>query len=293
MFDFAWPVYPCHIRGECRVARYTFLSSFVVLNGMNGSDRWCVAGRFRGSENATVLNFCWTGSRGKAAAVRSRIVLWLVVLSILYSWAGSSSWAKTAWGKSATVKKGADARLLMVAKADRKDGEPFDVKLHDLELIDQDEQRVKFKSDVIGDRVAVIIPFYTSCTTSYPVLIFMFTRLQDMLGDRLGKDVVLVSVTVDPRTDSPVRLKAYAGRQNAKPGWVFLTGDRNHLGRVLLGAGALFSSNVDEHNHIPVTLVGRDGGEWRRLHGFPRPEQVLDRIEGLLADGTARGEVES
>jgi protein SCO1/2 len=165
--------------------------------------------------------------------------------------------------------------------------EAINVKLHDLELIDQDGQRLKFRSDVIGDRVAVVIPFYTTCTTAYPILIFMFTRLQEMLGPRLGKEVVLVSISVDPRTDIPVRLKAFARRQKAMPGWVFLSGDRTNLGQVLWGVGVLFSSNLEEHDHIPITMVGSANGEWRRFHGFPSPEQVLAQVEEALAASRA------
>lgn len=157
------------------------------------------------------------------------------------------------------------------------------VTLHDLELIDQDGAQLRFRSDIIGDRVAVVIPFYTTCTTSYPILIFMFTRLQEMLGERLGKDVVLVSVSVDPKTDTPVRLKAFARRQKAKPGWLFLSGDRYNLGKVLLGVGVLYSPNIDDHNHIPITLVGRAESEWRRFHGFPTPEQIMAEINRSLS----------
>jgi protein SCO1/2 len=168
-------------------------------------------------------------------------------------------------------------------EAARNSKELVGVTLHDLELIDQDGAHVKFRSDIIGDRVAVVIPFYTTCTTSYPILIFMFTRLQEMLGEQLGRDVVLVSVSVDPKTDIPVRLKAFSRRQKAKPGWVFLSGDRYNLGQVLLGVGVLFSPNIDDHNHIPITLVGRAESDWRRFHGFPSPEQIMAEISKSLS----------
>jgi protein SCO1/2 len=111
----------------------------------------------------------------------------------------------------------------------------------------------------------------------------MFTRLQEMLGEQLGRDVVLVSVSVDPKTDIPVRLKAFSRRQKAKPGWVFLSGDRYNLGQVLLGVGVLFSPNIDDHNHIPITLVGRAESDWRRFHGFPSPEQIMAEISKSLS----------
>jgi len=175
---------------------------------------------------------------------------------------------------------------LMLAKSDKVNipgRQTIKVKLHDLDLIDQDGNVVKFKSDIIRNRVAVIIPFYTTCTTAYPILVYVFTRLQVLLGEQLGKDVVLISLTVDPRTDIPIRLKAFAKRQKALPGWVFLTGERNNLGKVLWGTGAILSANLEEHDHIPITMVGSADGSWRRFHGFPTPEQLLAQIENELA----------
>ena len=159
------------------------------------------------------------------------------------------------------------------------------VKLLDLELVDQDGKKVRFKSDVIGDRVAAIVPFYTTCTTAYPILIFIFTRLQEMLGDRLGKEVVLVSVSVDPKTDIPIRLKAFARRQKAKPEWLFLSGEMTTLSKVLAGIGIQYivGQSVDEHQHVPLTLVGDARGEWKRFYGYPPPEVLMGQIDKSLA----------
>jgi protein SCO1/2 len=160
-----------------------------------------------------------------------------------------------------------------------------EVKLHDLELVDQDGRKVKFKSDVLGDRVVALVPFYTTCTTAYPILIFIFTRLQEILGERLDKEVALISVSVDPRTDIPVRLKAFSRRQKAKPGWVFLTGEMNALSTVLAGVGIQYivGQSLDEHQHVPLTLVGNAGGEWKRFYGYPPPEVLMNQINKSLA----------
>ncbi|MHC1742945.1 MAG: SCO family protein [Syntrophobacteraceae bacterium] len=160
-----------------------------------------------------------------------------------------------------------------------------DIELLDLELWDQDGKPVRFKSDVIGDRVAAIVPFYTNCTTAYPILIFVFGKLQELLGDHLAKDVVLVSVSVDPRTDIPVRLKAFASRKKARPGWVFVSGERNSLAKVLDGIGVQYivGQSLDEHNHIPLTMVGDPRGEWKRFYGYPSPEVLLEEIKRLVA----------
>lgn len=177
-----------------------------------------------------------------------------------------------------------DPGAVFYARSDVEGGEPVTVRIYDLNFKDQDGNTVNFNRDVIGDKVAVVIPFYTTCTIAYPILIFVFTRLQELLGDRLNHDVVLVSITVDPVTDIPIRLKAFAKRQNARPGWIFLTGDSRSLGQALMGVRVLPTESLEGHNHAPVTMVGREGAEWRRFRGFPTPEELLDQIEKYLAE---------
>jgi protein SCO1/2 len=96
---------------------------------------------------------------------------------------------------------------------------------------------------------------------------------------------VLVSISVDPRTDIPVRLKAFANRQKAKPGWIFLTGDMNSLSSVLAGIGIRYivGQSLDEHDHVPLTLVGDSKGEWKRFYGYPPPEVLLAQINSVIA----------
>ena len=51
-------------------------------------------------------------------------------------------------------------------------------------------------------------------------------KVQEALGERLGKDAYIISISVDPTVDTPTALKAYAKKLNARPGWYFLTGDK-------------------------------------------------------------------
>jgi protein SCO1/2 len=176
--------------------------------------------------------------------------------------------------------------FMLSAHADPgEDLKTVEVKLQDVEIVDQDGRKLRFKSDIVGGKVVVLIPFYTTCTTAYPILIYTFTRLQNSLGDRLGKEVVLVSVSVDPKTDIPVRLKAFARRQKARPGWIFLAGERDNLTKILLGVGILSSQNLDDHNHTPFTVVGGEGRDWKRFYGFPSPELLNSHIQNLLVSG--------
>lgn len=155
--------------------------------------------------------------------------------------------------------------------------ESVNIQLLDLNLVDQDGKAVKFKSDVIGDRTVAINFIYTTCTTVCPLLSQVFSQVQDKLGDRLGKEVVLISVSVDPKTDIPRRLKDLARKYHAKPGWVFLTGEKNNVDKILSGLGAYAA---DFRNHSTKVLVGNGhSGRWTNLYGVASPEDILAKMD--------------
>ena len=156
-----------------------------------------------------------------------------------------------------------------------------DIDLLDKTLLDQDGKQVKFVSDVIGDRIIVMDFVYTNCTTVCPVLSALFNQVQEQLGDRMGKEVFLVSVSVDPTRDTPQRLKTYAAKHDAKEGWIWLTGPKRSVDEVLDGLGA-YTPNFE--NHPSMVLVG-DGrsGEWSRFFGFPNPDRIIEQVDSLQA----------
>ena len=155
------------------------------------------------------------------------------------------------------------------------------VDLLDHTLVDQHGNQVKFVSDVIGDRIVVMDFVYTTCTTVCPVLSAVFGQVQKKLGGRLGDDVVLVSVSVDPIRDTPQRLKAYSKIHKAQPGWIWLTGQKRTMDEVLDGLGA-YSPNFEDH--AAMVLIG-DGksGQWSRFYGFPNPDRIVEQVNALRA----------
>jgi len=156
-----------------------------------------------------------------------------------------------------------------------------EVKLPDVELLNQDGRSVRFKSDVVAGRIVAINFLYTTCTTICPVTSAIFAQVQQALGDRLGQEVWLLSISVDPTRDTPARLKAYAHKVGAQPGWLWLTGQKHRVDQVLQGLGTYTPDFVD---HPSVVLIG-DGqrGGWTRLYGLPSPDDIRTRLEALVA----------
>jgi cytochrome oxidase Cu insertion factor (SCO1/SenC/PrrC family) len=164
------------------------------------------------------------------------------------------------------------------------------VALSDQALVDQHGARRRLAQDVIGKRIAIVNFVYTNCTTVCPVSSALFAQLQEKLGAALGKEVVLVSISVDPLRDTPERLREFSARYGARPGWTWLTGSKREVDAVLKGFGAYAPSYED---HPAMVLVGEaQGGAWFRFFGFPSPEQLLERVAALKSssrEAKARG----
>jgi protein SCO1/2 len=155
------------------------------------------------------------------------------------------------------------------------------VSLSEGPLLDQSGRLVRLAKDVIAERVAVVNFVYTACTTVCPVSSATFSRLQVELGAALGKEVVMVSITVDPLRDTPQRLREYAARYGAREGWVWLTGAKREVDEALKGLGA-YTPNFEDHP--AMVLVGDAAGGWTRLFGFPSVEQLLERVAAARKD---------
>ena len=152
--------------------------------------------------------------------------------------------------------------------------------LPDLPLLDQDNHEVRFYSDLIKDRNVLISFFFTTCSNTCLMQGKVFSDLQNELGDRLGKDIFLISVTMDPETDTPQRLKTWGEQHGRRNGWTLVSGKTaemeilvshltgNPLGRLQTHAPFIFLGN-DKKNH------------WIATYGLSAPKKLMKQIEEL------------
>jgi protein SCO1 len=152
----------------------------------------------------------------------------------------------------------------------------------DTRVVDQDGKTYRFYSDLVKGKTVAINFIFTTCTTICPPLTATFRKVQQELGERVGKDVNMISISVDPTTDVPERLKAFAAKFNAGPGWTFLTGDKQEIDLLLKALGAQSDNKTD---HSPTVLVGNDSaGYWTRTYGLAPVATLLK----VITDATTR-----
>ena len=168
--------------------------------------------------------------------------------------------------------------LVLVASAAFA-GDPY---LAKLSLVDQNGRRVDLYDDLIKNHTVVLNSFFASCTGSCPVMARTFLHLQNKLGDRVGTDVILVSITVDPENDTPEKLKAYAEKIGAKRGWYFLTGSREEVDAALAKLGQ-YAEQREMHKNI--IIAGNDRtGLWKKALAIAPSEEIWKVVESVAND---------
>jgi protein SCO1 len=152
----------------------------------------------------------------------------------------------------------------------------------DVELINQDGAKVRFYSDLLKGRTVVIIPFFTTCTSVCPPMNATMRRIQQELGNRVGRDVFLISISVDPVTDTPERLKAYADKFHAQPGWSFITGKKENVDWALHKLGQYVENKND---HSSIMIIGNEAtGLWKKAFALAPAANLIQIIEQVAAD---------
>ena len=152
----------------------------------------------------------------------------------------------------------------------------------DVVLVNQHGQQFRFYSDLLNGKVVVISSFMATCTSACPVKNRNLEKLQEAAGDRLGKDVFILSISVDPVTDTPERLKEYAKTYHAKPGWHFLTGKKENVDWALYKIGQYVP---EKENHFNVLVIGNEStGLWKKAFGLAKAEDLTIVFASVLND---------
>ncbi len=149
-------------------------------------------------------------------------------------------------------------------------------------LTSQDGEQFLFFDDLIKDKVVVINFIYTTCPDVCPLETAQLTRVQSVLGDRLGQDVFFYSITIDPDVDTPEALKQYRDKFGAN--WQFFTGDEQEIITLRRKLG-LYIEDIggSENNHNVNMIMGNQKtGRWMRRSPFENPYVLADQIGNWL-----------
>ena len=155
-------------------------------------------------------------------------------------------------------------------------------KLPNIVMLNQDGKTVRI-SDVLKGKITVINFIYTSCTSVCQILTANFRQLEKALdGIDTDQDVQLVSISIDPDTDTPERLRQYAVKQRIDlERWTLLVSGLNSIEKF---SRALGFSNIDKSTHAPGVVIWDDiDKRWQRFVGITPPHVLSKEIAKLPA----------
>jgi protein SCO1/2 len=151
-------------------------------------------------------------------------------------------------------------------------------------LTTQNGTTVHLYDDLLKGKSVAINVIYTSCKDECPLETARLAQLQQLLGERMGKDIFFYSITIDPKRDKPEVLKAYAQKYGVGPGWLFLTGREEDikLATKKLGLSRVRDS-ASKDGHTSSLMVGNEpAGLWMRNSAVDNPQFLATTMANFL-----------
>jgi protein SCO1 len=150
-------------------------------------------------------------------------------------------------------------------------------------LTTHEGRKVRFYDDLLRDKIVTINAMYTQCEDKWcPLATTNLVRVQKLLKGRVGRDIFMYSITLDPRHDTPAVLNKYARTHGVGPGWAFLTGKPDDIELLRRKLGFAWADPVRDAKKINHTGNLRYGNEplqlWAACPTMSRPEWIVESI---------------
>ena len=220
----------------------------------------------------------------------SRNILQVLVVIALLLWANAPVLGHQGSDHTGKEQEAASQPDSDSASARRRSGSKWGANYFpNVELVNQDGKSVRFFDDMIKDKVVIINFMYTGCGDTCPLETARLANVQRLLGDSVGKDIFMYSISVDPANDTPEVLKKYSEKFNVGPGWQFMTGKESDITllRTKLGLYSQADSGLDPTDHnINLVLGNQRTGRWMKRSPFDNPYFLAAQVGSWLVNWT-------
>ncbi|MDC8005415.1 SCO family protein [Aureisphaera galaxeae] len=159
---------------------------------------------------------------------------------------------------------------------------PDEMYFTNVELMNQHGENMRLYADLMKDKVVIVNPFFTECTGVCPIMSATLEKIQEHLGDKMGDEVHIISLTVDYETDQQEELEAYSKIYHAEKGWYFMTGAKENIEFAL----HKFGKKVENREgHDSVFLVGNVKTKlWKKVNGLANVDEIIAEVDSVIAD---------
>jgi len=155
-----------------------------------------------------------------------------------------------------------------------------------IELIDQNGQRLAFYDDVLKGNIVVISFIFTNCQGACPLMTRNLTMIRDMLPSNVRDEIQFISISLDPVRDTPAAMKEFAQTHDAdQERWLWLTGQPDNVNLITKKLGS-YTDELEAHTTTLIAANVRDA-HWTKIAPNVPPRGVVERLRMLVEENAA------
>jgi len=149
-------------------------------------------------------------------------------------------------------------------------------------LTTHDDRQVKFYDDVLHGKIVVVNFIFTNCGDVCPLDTAQLKRVQELIGDHAGRDVMFYSISVDPANDTPEALRGFMKKFDIKAGWTFLTGRPEDITLIQRKFGFEPAGDKPTAHSTTVMLANVATGQFVKRSPYDNPQMLANLLTGQL-----------
>jgi protein SCO1/2 len=162
--------------------------------------------------------------------------------------------------------------------------------LPNIPLVTHEGKQVRFYDDLVKDKAVTLNFFYALCGDVCPAVTANLVEVQKLLGDLVGLELFMYSITLRPEADDVLAIQNYRETFGAGPGWTFLTGEPNDIEKLRRALGFVDPNperDKDTTQHIGNVRYGNEPlMVWAACPGMAKPSFIADSISWVARPGT-------
>jgi protein SCO1 len=167
-------------------------------------------------------------------------------------------------------------------------------KLHlpNLPLISHEGKRVLFYDDLVKDKVVSLNFFFANCDEVCPLVMANLAKVQQLLGNQVGRDIHMYSFTLKPEEDTVEVIRSFRQKHGAGPGWTFFTAKPADMEKLRVAIGFSYPDpaiDKDKTQHIGNIRYGNEPlMYWSACPGMAHPKFMAETLEWMIHPDQAR-----
>jgi protein SCO1 len=152
----------------------------------------------------------------------------------------------------------------------------------DVTLVNANARPIRIRELLMVDGPVMLDFISTTCTTNCPALSRELSTVPAKLGAAAAR-LRMMSVSIDPETDTPAQLQAYARQLGAGPNWQFFTGSREDIETVQRAFDINHDHKLNKLDTEPLTFLrAAPGKPWVRINGFASAEDLAREYRNVV-----------